>query len=141
MTWGNKTEKLLARQTSIKEQIRELQAQEKELRTQILKDSFNFEGDDREGTENIELGNGYKLKGVFKLTRKLDKKETPEVLNAMRSMSPEGAFIADRIVTWEPKLNKKEYDSLNPQFKGMVDSVLTTTAGLPSLSIVEPPKK
>lgn len=140
MTWGNKNDKLIAKREEIVNEIKALQEQEKELRNQILKDSFSYEGDEREGTENIELANGYKLKGVFKLTRKLDKNETPEVLTKIRATGVEGVFIADRLVTWEPKLSKSEYDKLSPQYKQMIDSVLTTKPGLPALSIV-PPKK
>jgi len=115
---------------------------ESELRKQVIAECFPVEAD-HEGTENVELGEGWKLKSIFKLNRRLANKngETEKVLDTMEATGEEGKFIADRLVKWEPKLSMTEYKKLPTKFKKMIDGVLTATPGAPSVSLVEPKAK
>lgn len=119
-------------------------AKEKELklRKELLFECFNYEEDNREGTENVQLGNGYKLKAGFKLYRRLTNTngETEAILDSIEATGPEGALLADRVVKWKPELSISEYKKLPENFRKMLDSVVTSTPGTPSLEFVVPKK-
>lgn len=117
--------------------------QEAELRKKVLSECFDYEEDDREGTQNVELGNGYKLKAVFKLSRRLDNKDNAvdDALSKMEASGAEGEFLAERIVKWKPELALSEYKKLPDKFKELIDTLITAKPGTPSLSLVEPKSK
>lgn len=119
-------------------------ALESSLRQEVLKDFYDFggESDLREGTENLELGNGYKLKATFKLSRKLENKngETSEALRAIAEIFEGGKLYAERLVKWSPELSVSEYKKLPTNIREVIDSALTSKAATPSLEIVEPKK-
>jgi hypothetical protein len=94
------------------------------------------------GTENVELGNGFKLKAVFKQNYRLAAiEQVNEVLEKIEKINSEGKFVAERIVRWKPELDKKEYDNLGPTFKTIIDTVLIVSPATPALEIVEPKTK
>ena len=119
-------------------------ALESSLRQEVLKDFYDFggESDLREGTENLELGNGYKLKATFKLSRKLENKngETSESLRKIAEDFEGGKLYAERLVKWSPELSVSEYKKLPAEIRQVIDSALTSKAATPSLEIVEPKK-
>lgn len=120
-------------------------ALESSLRQEVLKDFYDFggESDLREGTENLELGNGYKLKATFKLSRKLENKnhETEEALRAIaETFGKPGKLYAERLVKWSPELSVSEYKKLPNAIRAVIDEALTSKAATPSLEIVEPKK-
>jgi len=96
-----------------------------------------------EGTENIELAAGYKLKAVFKVNRTLaDRDKVDAALTKIEKLGGvEGKIIAERLIQWKPSLNKKEYDILTDKYRKVIDEVLTIKPGAPSLEIVEPKSK
>lgn len=116
---------------------------ELELRKNALKECFDYEDDDREGTQNLELGKGFKLKAVFKLNRTLDKDvdKVNEVLDEIEKMDSEGKFISERVVKFKPSLDKKEYDGMDEKYKEVLNEVLTMKPATPSLTFVEPKSK
>lgn len=116
---------------------------ESRLRAEVLSSCFSFGGDDREGTENVELGNGYKLKAVFKLYRRLNNKDdaVDKALTRIEKSGPEGEFIAGRLVKWKPELSASEYKNLPEKFKRLIDEVMTASPGTPSLELVVPKSK
>jgi len=113
------------------------------LRNEAVKAFFHDPGTlESEGTETLELGNGFKLKAVFKMSRRLAGiEQVNDALNKIEATGPEGKFIAERIVRWKPELDKKEYDQLGPQCKSIIDTVLTISPATPALEIVEPKAK
>jgi len=104
--------------------------------------AFPFDASKEEGTQNIDLANGWKLKVVKKLNYKLDNTEdaTDKALDKLEKMGPEGMFIAERLVKWKPELSVSEYRKLSASFKAVIDTVLTTSPGAPTLELVEPKK-
>lgn len=94
----------------------------------------------QEGTHRVPLANGYQLKAVGKLNYKLANKqgETEKVLEELEKTGNKGAFLADRLVKWSPELSITEYRQLDPQYKTIIDKVLTVTPGAPTLEIEEP---
>lgn len=113
------------------------------LRKEVLKEAFDFDADDREGTQNVELGNGYKLKAVFKLNRRLNNQDdaVDKVLTKIEKSGAEGQFLADRLVKWKPELSLSEYKKCPDKFKKLLDEVMTASPGTPSLELVVPKSK
>lgn len=105
--------------------------------------------DAREGTNRIELNNGYALKCVAKFNHKIaasnDQVDTVEAEAA--KLGNEGTFLIERIITWTPGFSKSEYKKLDVALpthaavKALVDSVLEITPGAPTLEIEEPKAK
>lgn len=124
------------------QRLDEAKVREMELRIAIFKLEFP---NAKEGTNTVELGNGYELKGVRKISYDLDK-DTNKVELALKSVAnvdAEGAFLAERLVSWKPLLSVKEYKLLgNGAYKTAIDMVLTTKDGAPTLEVkpVKPPK-
>lgn len=111
------------------------------LRNEILAGAFNFDGVTlREGTEDYQLLEGYKLKAVFKANYKLNNTgdAVDKALTRIEKAGPEGEFIASRLVKWEPKLSVAEYRKLESKYQKIIDDVLTITEGTPSLELVPP---
>jgi hypothetical protein len=44
------------------------------------------------------------------------------------------------VIEWQPKLKAKEYKQLTAEARTLLDTVITTTTGMPTLELV-PPKK
>lgn len=101
------------------------------------------------GTNNLELGMGYKLKAVRKLNYNLanGEGETDKACDEIAKLGNEGQFLAERLVGWTPKLSLTEYNKLeasNPthaKIKAIIDAVLTVTDGAPTLEVVPPKGK
>ena len=114
------------------------------LRKEVLAEAFAFDPEAlREGTENFELGNGYKLKAVFKISRNLNNENeaVDKVLSKIEKTGPEGVFIAERLVKWKPELSITEYKKLPEKFKKLFDEVVTSKEAIPSLELVAPKSK
>ena len=121
-------------------------AKEAELaaRKAVLTTVFNFDENVlRSGTENVELGGGYKLKAVFKINYSLDNTNegVDKALTKIEKTGTEGKFIAERLVKWKPELSLSEYKQLPQKFKDIIDDVLKASEGTPSLELVEPKSK
>lgn len=117
---------------------------ESALRAEVLKNAFAFNPEAlREGTENFELGAGYKLKAVFKINRSFvgGQEAVEKALQKIEKTGPEGEFIAERLVKWKPELSVSEYKKLPEKFKKMIDEVVTSKEATPSLELVAPKSK
>lgn len=143
-------DQLLLLWQDMKKAIETAKEAEMELRKYIVKREFPKAD---EGTNTKELGDkGYKLKAVVKYNYNLADNDTVEkCLDHISALGNEGAFIADRLVSWKPNFLKTEYnDLLERKSKGderaakildIVNDMLTITEGAPTLDIVEPKAK
>lgn len=110
-----------------------------------------------EGTNNYELGQGYKLSLQHSFRRDLGDKElvvdgqkvpTEDQVNgaleAIEELGNDGALLAKRLVRWKPELSVSEYKKLDPnsivemQAKAIIDGILITKPASPQLSYKEP---
>lgn len=122
------------------------EAKEREMDYRKAAVDFISDCDKKSGTENIELGNGYKAKVVKKLNfgfvknseGKLDKNAIEKALTKIEKDGPAGELIAERLVKWTPDLSLSEYKLLSEKHKNIIDGVIVTTEGAPTLEIVEP---
>lgn len=138
---------LLVQWNLAKEQLDAAKAKEMEMRTKCV--AFMFDPNKKKGTERVELGNGYEAKAVKKLNYnfiknsdgKLDKVAVDNALTEIEHSGPEGAYIADNLVKWEPTLSLTEYGKLDPNRKAIIDKVIVTSDGAPTLEIIPPKGK
>lgn len=140
---ANRDARILAWEAAVKALAAAKDA-EAALRKEVLAEAFAFDPEAlREGTENFELGNGYKLKAVFKISRNLNNENeaVDKVLSKIEKTGPEGAFIAERLVKWKPELSVSEYKKLPEKFKKLFDEVVTSKEAIPSLELVAPKSK
>ncbi len=122
--------------------LAEAKAAEAEARLSVV-DAFPFDEDIAEGTQRLPLAGGYQLKVVKKLNYKLsnDDNVCDQALTKIEKLDAEGAFIAERLVKWSPSLSVSEYRDLPNRYREILDEVLTVTAGMPTLELIEPKGK
>ena len=131
-------DELLLRWAELKTELEKAKTLEMELRKFIVKHEFSSV---KEGINNIELGNGYKLKATLKYNYVIDNNKIDNALDELAKINNEGSFIAERIVKWKADLVLKEYRELESQYKKIIDEVLTIKDAAPTLEIVEPKAK
>lgn len=122
----------------------------KEVEMELRKVNVAFLGDPEKhkGTENIELGNGYIAKMVKKINYgfvknkdgKIDKDAIDLALDKIEDKVEGGKLIAERLVKWTPDLSLTEYNLLPDEAKVIIDAVIVTTDGAPTLEIKAPKK-
>ena len=91
-----------------------------------------------EGTNTVEFAGGWKLKGTYKLDRKVDEAALPAIFQALRDMYQVDAGL---IVKPEPKLDTKAYKALrdiNPEAAKLFETCLTIKPQSPTLELVAP---
>lgn len=140
---ANRDAKILAWEQAVKALAAAKDA-EAALRKEVLAEVFAFNPEAlREGTENFELGNGYKLKAVFKISRTMNNADdaVDKVLTKIEKTGPEGQFIAERLVKWKPELSVSEYKKLPEKFKKLIDEVVVSKEAMPTLELVAPKSK
>ena len=112
--------------------LKVIKAEEMAARIELFKEF----GTEEEGTHNLKLDGDWVLKGSQPYTRKLDKELMPEIIDALKKFNP-------YLIKTEYSLSVTEYkkiDASNP-IKSVVDAVLTTKPGCPSLELVPPKTK
>ena len=142
--WIAERDRILMAWETSKTVLEKAKADEMSLRKQFVQ--FSFNPDKKEGTERIELGNGYEAKTVKKLSYKLVStnegvpvhEAVNKMLDQLEEASEEGAFIAKRLVKWTCELAKSEYTKLEPDLKKIADTVIETVEGAPTLEIIAP---
>lgn len=114
------------------------------------------------GTQRIDLGNGYKLKLVYKLTHKLGNADATneageKILIRTQIQALEDAIIEKhgdigeallkRLIKWTPELSATEYDKLDKSnnveadIAATISELLTIAPATPSLEFEEPKEK
>lgn len=131
-------------------------AKEAEMSLRKLYVAIASNPDQKKGTENIALGNGYKAKVVKKINygfvknadNKVDYEAVHDAQDAIEKLGNEGAFLADRLIKWSAELSVSEYNKLEPEsnpthkaVKAALDKIIVTTEGAPTLEIVAPKGK
>lgn len=140
---------LLMLHKQMQDDIASLKEKEMELRKYIVNRAFPKK---EEGTNTLELGNGYELKAVVKYNYRLADNEIVEkTLEEIAKCGNSGAFIADRLVSWTPNFQKGEYNKLNDEAAAgdenakkilkLVSIMLEITDAAPTLAIKEPKAK
>lgn len=134
------TDALIRQWLDIQAQAKALRAQEAELRKVIVERKFSgTEGS--KGTFEADLGQGYSLKCVRKQTITVKSDKVDEMLDALERSGTDGKFIADRLVSFTPKLSVREYEALDAIARSIVDDAIVIKEATPTLTFVEPKVK
>jgi hypothetical protein len=140
-----------------KEVLEAAKAKEMELRKHIVSKLHFFNPDNKKGTENYDLGNGYSLKCVKKENYKIENKkgEAFRVLSKMQELSismsassngEERAFgeqlqeITKELFSFDANLKLTQFEKLpkGSAARKLVEDILTITDGSPTLELVTP---
>lgn len=133
-----------------KEVLEAAKANEMDWRKYVVRRAFP---NPNEGVNTFDLGDGAKLKATVKFNYKLDadNEKIERGLDEIKSIGNQGAFIADRLVSWTPNFLLTEYRNLQAQADDgseeakkmlkIVNDFLTITEGAPTLEIKEPKGK
>lgn len=154
--WAQPTDKrdtmsqddLLVMHESLKARVTALKEEELELRKYIVNRAFPTKV---EGTNTLELGNGYQLKSVVKYNYNLADNDTVErTLDKIAKVGNSGAFIVDRLVSWHADFKLTEYRNLveaapasqdAQEILSLIGEMLTVTEAAPTLDIKAPKGK
>lgn len=118
------------------EQVAELKsiiAKEQELRKQVFAAFFPAP---KEGANTVNLPEGWKLKGTYKIDRKIDEAALPAVIEKLRI---EGVS-SDLLVEYKPSLKTTVYKQLVAEHRAIFDEALTAKPASPTVEL-NPPKK
>ncbi|QJD54533.1 hypothetical protein [Sphingomonas phage Kharn] len=139
---------LVAQHDTAKEVLERAKNSEMEARLMVGNYAFPLAGR-KEGVNNLELGDGRTVKLGHKVNYKLsgDNEAVEKAEDECDAIGNEGSFLRERIITWEAKFSKSEYNKLdtsNPthaKVKAAIDKVLEISNGTPSLEVKEPKAK
>lgn len=106
-----------------------LKAKEMQLRKELTDENFQTA---LEGAHTLDIYDGWQLKMTQPFTRSLDQAKMPEVLKQLKKLK------ADNAVKVKYELSVTVYRQLDAESKALVDTVLTTKPGAPSLELVGP---
>lgn len=115
--------------------------EERALRDKVIE--MVTEPNQKTGTINFDLGNGYKCKIVKGLNYNLDS-DSDKVNDALDEIEKDGAqgkLIAERLVKFSPRLSLTEYNQLPTTYKAIIDKVITVTDKSPTVEIIAPDSK
>lgn len=139
---------LLTMHLELQTKITSLKEEEMILRKYIVDRAFP---DKHEGMNTQELGNGYQLKANVKFNYKLkENKIVEDTLDKIAKIGNQGAFIADRLVSWTPNFLLTEYRTLQEsaehskeaqEILAAIGEMLIVDDAAPTLNIKEPKVK
>jgi len=133
-------DKLLEDWQAAKKAAKQWKEYEQQLRTYIVEHGGIFDKTKESGTENVELGNGYKLKAKKSISYKVENKkgEAIQMVQRLAALGEASAHKAKDLFRFDAELRISEYKKLDDAEKALVDEIITTKPGMPSLELVEP---
>ena len=90
----------------------------------------------KEGTNNFNLGNGYKLTAVVKFNYKFESND--KVQEMIMEFERIDSDVSARLVKWKPEPSITEYRKLTVMSKAIADKAIVITDATPSLEIKAP---
>lgn len=141
-------DQVLAQWQKAQNDLAKCKEQEMDWRKYVVKRAFPTPS---EGTNSFDLGNGKELKAVVKYNYSLaDNSIVEKTLDDIAKIGNQGAFIADRLVSWSACFLLTEYRELQERAKDSVEAqeilakvgeMLTVSEAAPTVSIKESKKK
>jgi hypothetical protein len=111
-------------------QLSTLKAKEMSLRKQLVATVFP---EVVEGTQTLQLNNGWKLVMTQPFTRSLDQAKVPALLKELKKLQ-----AAPTLIKIKYELSIGEFRKLEGEGLLLVQDILTTKPGAPSLELVAP---
>ena len=90
----------------------------------------------KEGTNNFDLGNGYKLTAVVKFNYKFESND--KIQEMITKFERINSDVYARLVKYKPEPSITEYRKLTGQHKAIADAAIIITDATPSLEIKAP---
>ena len=125
------TQQDMERWYTVQEQLSKLKNEEQLLRQKIFKGMFP---DPKEGTNSVDLADGFVLKGKRVINRTVD----DAAFKASVEELAKNGIATDQIVKYKPELVTSEYRKLTAEQINLFDTVLIVKDGMPGLEIVKP---
>lgn len=116
---------------TVKNELARVKAKESILRQKIIKTFFTAP---KEGTNNFELGNGYKLKFTHKLQRDIDE---ALLTNLLPAFAAQGINVDD-LIERKPSLKIKPWRELSEEQALVFNQVVTTKPASGTMEFVKP---
>lgn len=124
-------------------------AKEQEMEARKLAVMFMHDPSKSGTTENVELGGGYKATMkvpvrygfIQNAEGRTDKAKIEKALAKIEKDGEAGELIAERLIKWTPELSLTEYKQLPDKYRKIIDDVIITSEGTPTLEIKEPKAK
>jgi hypothetical protein len=88
----------------------------------------------KEGTNNLDLPNGWKAKGTYKLERKIDESALPAIMDALRKVD----VVAESLVRINHDLDTAAYKALSDANQAIFNQCLTIKPASPSFELITP---
>lgn len=115
------------------DKLAEAKVTEAQLRKKIV-DLFDAK---KQGTNKMELGNGYYLKASITQTLSVDK-DLDKVTKVLGQLDER---VVQTFTKWELKVSKPAYDKLLPEEKEKLAEIITIKDSAPQVELVEPKVK
>jgi hypothetical protein len=115
-------------------QIKALKGQEMLLRLKIFKGKFV---DPKEGTNSVDLPDGFVLKGKRTINRDVD----AAALATLREQFRDAGINVDELIRYKPELKVGEYRTLTAEQMLIFDQALVIKDGAPALEIMMPKRR
>lgn len=125
------TQQDMERWYTVSAELTKLKNEEQLLRQKIFKGMFH---DPKEGTNSVDLADGYVLKGKRTINRTVD----DAAFKASIEELAKNGVPTDQIVKYKPELVTSEYRKLTAEQMNLFDTVLIVKDGMPGLEIVKP---
>jgi hypothetical protein len=123
----------LYRWYEVQQKLAEVKDEEAKLRKEVFGLYFPTPV---EGTNTAPLPEGWVLKGVYKINRKVDEEE---LLNVSKKKGM--AEVIKNTINYKPSLSLTEYKNLPDNTRKILDNALIATPGTPSLEVALPKRK
>jgi hypothetical protein len=107
---------------------------ERKLRAEVMTTAFP---EAKEGTNYLNLPNGWRLKGIVKIDRKVDEASLPATMDKLRKMG----VYADVLIRNKPELALKEYRGLTAEQMHVMDEALVIKRASSEMELVSPEVK
>ena len=115
----------------VQKELKKVKSLEMKLRLELFPLFFP---EPKEGTDRVDIGKGWKLKGTYKINIGVDKAAVDAVMDKL----PEG--FEDVLLRYIPEVNIKAYKALSPEHRKVFAQCLIMKPGTPSMEVV-PPKE
>lgn len=87
-----------------------------------------------EGTNDVDIPNGWKIKGTYKLDRKLDEAALPIALAELRKQN----VVTETLIRYKPEIETKAYKALSDANRMILEQAMTIKPASPTLELIPP---
>ena len=121
----------IGRWTQLSQQLAAIKDEEMKLRKELFEECFPSP---TEGTATVDMPEGWKLKGTYKLTRSLDEAALPAVIAELHKHK----VSTDQLITYKPNLSLSAYRKMDDKWRKVLEQAMEIKPGGPALELGAP---